>query len=380
MENSYIFSGLNPDDYPSRKVAVAMSGGVDSSLAAHLLKEAGFEVVGMTMQLMDNEYYNAHSSEKGCCGLSGVRDAKAVAAMAEIPHYTVNLREEFEKSVIDDFLKEYISGRTPNPCVLCNKILKWQVLQKKARSIGFNLFATGHYARIVRYKDGTYSLLEGLDSTKDQTYFLWPLDSKSLSTTLFPLGTLTKEETRKKARKLRLKTAHKTDSQEICFIPDNDYREFLLHRFKNKIPLSMTDGNILDKSGNTIGRHSGTAFYTVGQRKGLGISAGYPVYVTAVNAEMNNIEIGVKDDLLCKSMLVKHYSWIRGIPPGEVFRCKTRIRYRHPGAPSEVTVCSDGVKVIFDNPQSAVTPGQSAVFYDRDIIFGGGIIEKPLTD
>ncbi len=376
MEKSYIFSGLDPDDYPSRKVAVAMSGGVDSSLAAYLLTEAGFEVVGMTMLLMDDEYYSAHSDERGCCGLSQVQDARAVAAMIGIPHYTVNLREEFERKIINDFLKAYISGHTPNPCVLCNRIIKWRALQKKARSIGFDLFATGHYTRIARHSDGSYSLLTGVDSAKDQSYFLWALDPKCLSSTLFPLGMMTKEETRRKARKLQLKTAHRAESQEICFIPDNDYRKFLRHRFKDEIPFSMTEGNIVDKSGKIVGKHNGTACYTIGQRKGLGISAGYPVYVTALDAENNNIEIGRKEDLLSKSMMVRYENWIRGFPPGEVLRCTTRIRYRHPGVTSEVTVSTDGVKVVFDIPQSAVTPGQSAVFYDGEVLIGGGIIES----
>ncbi|MFC1541886.1 tRNA 2-thiouridine(34) synthase MnmA [Candidatus Latescibacterota bacterium] len=371
-----ILSSLNPDNYQSRKVAVAMSGGVDSSLTAILLKKAGFEVIGLTMRLWDNERYGGHTDEKGCCGISTVLDAKKVAASAGIPHYTVDLHNEFEKAVVDNFYNEYISGKTPNPCVLCNSIIKWEILRKKALATGFELFATGHYARIGRNNNGSHFLLTGLDSTKDQSYFLWPLKSKHLTTTIFPLGAMTKTETRQKARELNLKTAHQAESQEICFIPDNDYRGFLKRRTNTETPLSMSEGDILNISGETLGKHNGTAFYTIGQRKGLGIALGHPVYVKALDIENNNVIVGKKDDLLSRSMTVKHLNWFDGYPNRNRFQCQTRIRYRHQGAQSEVSVSAEGVTVTFDEPQSAVTPGQSAVFYDGNIVIGGGIIEK----
>jgi len=376
MDDFTVLSGLNPDDYPSRKVAVAMSGGVDSSLAALLLKEAGFDVIGLTMKLWDYERFGGRKHERGCCDLATFHDARTVAASMDIPHYTVNLRDEMERIVVSDFISEYLAGRTPNPCVLCNTAIKWHTLKTKALALGYDLIATGHYARIARHGDGTYSLLTGIDRTKDQSYFLWGLDSKSLDVTLFPLGFMTKEQTRAEASKRSLKTAKRPESQEICFIPDNNYGRFLRTYIKGELPLSLTEGDILDISGKVIGKHRGASNYTIGQRKGLGLALGSPVYVTGINTAANTITVGDGEHLLSDSMTVTDLNWIRGFQPGGIFRCTTRIRYRHKPAPSEVRVASDGVMVTFESPQKAITPGQSAVFYDGDLVLGGGVIAR----
>lgn len=374
-EEIRILSGLDPSDYPSPRVAVAMSGGVDSSLTAALLSEAGFEVVGLTMILWDYDRCGRVRNERGCCDLSTADDARRVADAVGIPHYTVNLKHDFEQMVIEDFVRNYLAGRTPNPCVLCNTEVKWRFLRAKARALGFDCLATGHYARIGQHPDRSFSLLTGNDAAKDQSYFLWGLASGDLATTLFPLGGMTKAETRAEARKRTLPTAERTESQEICFITDNDYGRFLRHRLGGSLPIPLTPGKILDSSGAVIGEHRGAACYTIGQRKGLGIALGQPAYVTSIDSAANTITVGGKEDLLSSSMIVGGVAWTRGFPPSSEFRCITRIRYRHPGVASLVQVTPEGARVAFDVPQSAVTPGQSAVFYDGDRVLGGGIIE-----
>ncbi|HEX2999875.1 MAG TPA: tRNA 2-thiouridine(34) synthase MnmA, partial [Armatimonadota bacterium] len=279
--------------------------------------------------------------------------------------------------VIDDFVRNYLAGRTPNPCVLCNTAVKWRFLRAKARALGFECLATGHYARVGAHPDGTFSLFTGIDTAKDQSYFLWGLTSGDLAATLFPLGGLTKAETRAEARKRNLPTAERAESQEICFITDNDYGRFLQHRLGGELPLPLTPGKILDASGAVIGEHRGAAHYTIGQRKGLGIALGRPAYVTHIDAVSNTITVGGKEDLLAGAMTVAGITWTRGFPPEPEFRCTTRIRYRHPGVSSLVRIIPEGARVSFDIPQSAVTSGQSAVFYDGERVLGGGIIEKP---
>jgi tRNA-specific 2-thiouridylase len=348
------------------KIAVAMSGGVDSSVAAALLKEEGHDVIGVTMQLRppSNEKNNGN-------GLDAIEDARKVARKLEIPHHVIDLRDIFNRTIIADFCREYSLGNTPNPCVLCNKYIKFGVLWEKARELGAALMATGHYARIETDNSGKYLLKKGKDQRKDQSYFLCRLTQEQLSRTLFPLGNLTKVKVRQIASELKLPVAERPESQEICFIPDNNHTKFL----KDHTLTPAEPGPILDGKGNVLGEHEGIAFYTIGQRKGLGIAATKPLYVTAIEPERNAVVVGTKEQTYADELTADNLNWIAASMPEQPIKVKARVRYRHPEAEAILSpLDKTSVYVKFAEPQMAITPGQAVVFYDGDTVIGGGTI------
>ncbi len=348
------------------RVAVAMSGGVDSAVAAALLVEQGWEVIGITMCFNLAEFPNGNIAD----GNDGVADARRVAAQLGIRHFVADMHGILEERVIKDFCREYLRGRTPNPCVRCNRYIKFGALFKKARLLGAQYFATGHYARIAKYKD-SYFLKKGRDSSKDQSYFLYRLNRDDLRRIIFPLGIYTKERVKELAREFNLPSADKSASQEICFLKGGDYRDFLKARLKSLTPA----GAIVDEKGRVLGRHRGIAFYTIGQREGLGVALGYPAYIIGIDSGKNTITLGRKADVLKREFLVKEPHFILRLPKKKV-ALKVKIRYNHREAAADIWPGEDRVRVCFKKAQFAITPGQSAVFYDKDTVAGGGIIEK----
>lgn len=356
------------------RVLVAMSGGIDSSVAAMLLHEEGYEVIGMTMKTWDYQSSGGSKKETGCCSLDSINDARSMAVEMGFPHYIIDIREEFGDSVIDYFTEEYMNGRTPNPCVMCNTHIKWDALLRRADNLGCDFIATGHYAQ-HREKDGRFYVSKGVDATKDQSYVLFGISQKSLARTILPLGGMTKAEIRQIAIDRGFEAlAKKPESYEICFIPDNDYRGFLERRVQD-IDLKVGKGNFVLEDGTVVGQHRGYPFYTIGQRKGLGIALGEPAYVTQIEKDTNTVMLGFENDLTRNAMTVSKLSFLKydKIPEGGM-KATTKVRYHDAGTNSIITQQDDNVFVNFDIGVESIAPGQAAVFYEGDDVVGGGWI------
>ncbi len=357
------------------RVIVGMSGGVDSSVTAALLKQAGHDVVGVTLNVWPQlDGIPEVEREDACCALGAVEDARRVADRLEIPYYVLNFREVFEDTVIKDFVRTYASGRTPNPCIRCNQFVKFDALLVKARQLGADFVATGHYARIEHGTGpgGSHRLRKAADPNKDQSYVLYVMSQERLGAALMPLGDLTKVETRRIAADLGLGVADKPESQEICFVPFRRYGEFI----ELYAPDALQPGKIVDTSGAVVGEHRGVALHPVGQRRGLGVATGQPLYVTEIQPETNTVVVGPAEALSKASCLVEEVNWIAGPLPAEPLRATAKVRYRARDVPCMVRREGDGLRVDFDEPQRAVTPGQALVVYDREYVLGGGTIAR----
>src|ERR1700675_4169808 len=362
-------------------VAIAMSGGVDSSTVAAVLQEQGHPIVGLTMQLWNQrrlpELQGAGPKQHRCCSLDDVYDAKRVAQHLNFPHYVVNFEEQFERRVVRPFVDQYLAGRTPIACTNCNTDVKFEPLLRMARQIGAERLATGHYARIRKNEQTSrWELLRARDESKDQSYFLWGLSQEQLSRSVFPLGELTKEEVRVLARRTNLPVAEKPESMELCFVPTGNYVQFIqAYSMERGIPLQHAAGEIVNETGDVIGRHNGVHNFTIGQRKGLGFAAGKPLYVLSIDPEKNRVVVGEDDVLRKSSCEVEGVNWISCEKPSAPLRALTKIRHKHEASPATIEpLDATTARVTFDAPQRAITPGQATVFYGGDIVLGGGWI------
>jgi len=354
------------------KVIVGMSGGVDSSVAAYLLKKQGYDVVGVTMQIWQEDDSEFIEESGGCCGLTAVDDARRVAESLEIPYYVMNFRDEFREQVIDYFVQAYIGGKTPNPCIACNRYVKWESLLQRVLAIGGEYIATGHYASIVELPNGRYSICRSASLEKDQSYALYNLTQEQLKRTLMPCGAYSKEEIRKIAEELHLPVADKPDSQDICFVPDGDYATFI----KNYANIDIPSGNFVSPNGTILGTHKGIIHYTVGQRKGLGIALGYPAFVLAIRPETNEVVLGNYEESFVPSLIAGEVNFMSIDGLTKPARFFAKIRYNHKGVWCTVEQTgADEICCTFEEPERAVTPGQAVVLYDGDYVVGGGTIQ-----
>jgi tRNA-specific 2-thiouridylase len=356
------------------KVVVAMSGGVDSSTAAYLLKEEGYEAIGVSLDLYD--FSEVTENRAGtCCSLDDIYDARDVCYKLGIPHYVFNYRDVFEKEVILNFVEEYASGRTPNPCIICNDVIKFEVLLDRARMLGADFLATGHYARIRKGDDNRFRLLRGVDNEKDQSYFLYRLNQKNLPSIMFPCGYYRKDEIREIASRAGIPVNDKDESQEICFITEKSYADFLLQR-----GLREKEGEIVTVTGDIVGKHRGIFRYTVGQRKGINISADVPYYVVHIDQAKDRIIVGPEEYLMAKGVIADKVTSIEGEFLENEFYANAKVRYRSDDVPAKVTVFGESMQVIFEKEVKSVTPGQALVLYQGEEVIGGGVIKEPLRD